>query len=345
MVSAGYAPKCHFVWSDGCASQFKSSKPWYFVSQYPAMTNGCEMLWSFFGSAHGKGPHDGAGAVVKRFIRKEQLNAHGAKLTCAADVVQFLKENLAERPESSYTGARKPMKRMFWHIGANDVKHKDEAHDCDVVQGTRKIHSIRAANKTNLTQLLVKNLACFCCFCMQKDWDSCPNLEWTGPWLAEHLQPRLMKPVRDAMTRNWLLGDLEFGSNADDLAATLDSGDNFAVTAPANNVEGVEFYIICCIRGVHTVRKAFSCEWGTDFEIGDTVVSGKYYQKWGQAQSASYIFLKDSHIVYMHSYHVRAVKFLMLPSDQRVSGNVPIYKLPIEAYRGIISGIGDLDSD
>lgn len=147
MVSAGYAPKCHFVWSDGCASQFKSSKPWYFVSQYPAMTNGCEMMWSFFGSAHGKGPHDGAGAVVKRFIRKEQLNAHGAKLTCAADVVQFLKENLAERPESSYTGARKPMKRMFWHIGANDVKHKDEAHDCDVVQGTRKIHSIRAANK------------------------------------------------------------------------------------------------------------------------------------------------------------------------------------------------------
>lgn len=41
------------------------------------MTNGCKMLRSFFGSAHGKGPHDGVGAIVKRFVPKEQLNAQG----------------------------------------------------------------------------------------------------------------------------------------------------------------------------------------------------------------------------------------------------------------------------
>jgi hypothetical protein len=73
-------PKWHWVWSDSCASQFKSSKPWFFVSKYPNFTQGCKMLWSFFGSGHGKGPHDDVRIVIKRFLRREQLVAHGAKL-------------------------------------------------------------------------------------------------------------------------------------------------------------------------------------------------------------------------------------------------------------------------
>jgi hypothetical protein len=41
MDSNGYAPETHIVWSDGCAAQFKSSKPWYFVSCYPNMVARC----------------------------------------------------------------------------------------------------------------------------------------------------------------------------------------------------------------------------------------------------------------------------------------------------------------
>jgi hypothetical protein len=44
------------VWNDGCASQFKKDKPWYFVSRYSNLTGGCKMIWNFFGSGHGKGP-------------------------------------------------------------------------------------------------------------------------------------------------------------------------------------------------------------------------------------------------------------------------------------------------
>ncbi len=77
------------MWSDGCATQFKSNKPWFFVSRYISMIRGCQILWSFFGSGHGKGPHDGARVVVKIFIRKEQFNAHGVKLHNAEEVVAF----------------------------------------------------------------------------------------------------------------------------------------------------------------------------------------------------------------------------------------------------------------
>jgi len=34
MVEQGYAHEWHWVWSDGWVTQFKSNKPWYFVSRY-----------------------------------------------------------------------------------------------------------------------------------------------------------------------------------------------------------------------------------------------------------------------------------------------------------------------
>jgi hypothetical protein len=54
MVEEGYAPFTHFVWSDGCANQFKSHKPWYFGGCYPNLIGGCVMIWSFFGMTMGK---------------------------------------------------------------------------------------------------------------------------------------------------------------------------------------------------------------------------------------------------------------------------------------------------
>jgi len=37
------------------------------------------MLWSFFGNGHGKGPHDGVGAVIKRFLCRKQFNLQAKK--------------------------------------------------------------------------------------------------------------------------------------------------------------------------------------------------------------------------------------------------------------------------
>lgn len=38
------------------------------------------MFWSFFGSGHDKGSHDGTRVIIKRLLQKEQLNVHGVKL-------------------------------------------------------------------------------------------------------------------------------------------------------------------------------------------------------------------------------------------------------------------------
>lgn len=53
------------------------------------------MLWSFFGSGHGKGEWDGAGAVVKRALRAEQLVNPNRSLRDARDCETFLDATLA----------------------------------------------------------------------------------------------------------------------------------------------------------------------------------------------------------------------------------------------------------
>jgi hypothetical protein len=122
MVEEGYAPFTHFVWSDGCANQFKSHKPWYFEGCYPNLIGGCVIIWSFFGMGHGKGVHDGVGAIIKWFfLWQKQLNAHGVPLRNATNVVSFLRKSLFERLETSYIGHYKPIKRTFWLKSIDDV--------------------------------------------------------------------------------------------------------------------------------------------------------------------------------------------------------------------------------
>jgi hypothetical protein len=61
------------VWLDGCSRQFKSARAWYFVSyKYPSVTilsqgnmEGCQMIWNFFATGHGKGEVDGVGVLLK----------------------------------------------------------------------------------------------------------------------------------------------------------------------------------------------------------------------------------------------------------------------------------------
>ena len=63
----------HYVWSDGCVAQFKSSRPFYALCRYHRNEN-IKHIWNFFESGHGKGEHDGAGACIKRALRKYQMN-------------------------------------------------------------------------------------------------------------------------------------------------------------------------------------------------------------------------------------------------------------------------------
>ena len=61
------------------------------------------MRWNFFGSGHGKGEHDGAGAVIKRALTHEQLKADVVHMNCAAHVVDFLTTNMSTSAAGVYS--------------------------------------------------------------------------------------------------------------------------------------------------------------------------------------------------------------------------------------------------
>jgi hypothetical protein len=67
-MKGGFRPKQCWIWSDGCNFQIKNKIPLCFMSCYPHLIGGCICTWSLFGSRHGKGPRDGVGAILKRFI-------------------------------------------------------------------------------------------------------------------------------------------------------------------------------------------------------------------------------------------------------------------------------------
>ena len=84
----------HWVWSYGTASQFKAEWPFYFVGKYLYDTS-IVMTWSFFGSSHWKGEHDGADIVIKHAPTHERLKVDGVHMNCATHVVKYLGKNMS----------------------------------------------------------------------------------------------------------------------------------------------------------------------------------------------------------------------------------------------------------
>lgn len=99
-IEGGYMPQWHVVWSNDCARQSKSSKPWFFGNKYFNLTSNCKMISSSFKSGHGKGSCDVVEDVFKRFLWREQFNAHGEKLQNVEKSMTFLHNHLFNRLET-----------------------------------------------------------------------------------------------------------------------------------------------------------------------------------------------------------------------------------------------------
>jgi hypothetical protein len=101
------------------------------------------------------GEWDGAGAVVKRALRKHQLQHPEDELANAEQCVQFLKSRFSHRVLSSYEQSKEvPIFREFWHIGVDDVD-RSNSWACRTIPGSRQFHSIVGSSESDPTVLLV----------------------------------------------------------------------------------------------------------------------------------------------------------------------------------------------
>ena len=107
----------HYV----CATQFKSSRPFYALCRYHRNEN-IKHIWNFFESGHGKGEHDGVGACIKCALRKYQMNYQGVCVNDAHHVVEWCKTHFAlNKVGTSSTTSQQVPYRVFWEMTRKDV--------------------------------------------------------------------------------------------------------------------------------------------------------------------------------------------------------------------------------
>lgn len=241
------------------------------------LPKGCRLEWNFWGSGHGKGPHDGAGACLKQALRKEQLKRTSQKLHNAADVVGYLPHAMS-LPNRAYPLAKRVVNRKYHLIGEKDVSRKHPLA-CKTVSGSRSIHSIRSVGPQNNTLLQIRNYSCFCNVCIYGSAGICPSRGCAAPWKFVTLEPIA---AEEAIQESEDLEDLEWvpriGSN--DLAAELVMGDHFAVLADAEDpfAQGATFFVLICTKAMYTVEEERSTDsWKGTVDRDDEVVEGLYY--------------------------------------------------------------------
>ena len=262
LIQQGFPlPVEYIVFSDGCTAQFKCAKNLYFMARYLSLTHtndlplGCTMQWNWFGSGHGKGRWDGAGAHVKQALRAEQVKPQGLRLHCASDVVQFLRTHMT-REYAGYSGARRLVHRYFYDVTEVAVNLMPSLN-ARTVDGTRSFHQVRSVNLEG-TSLQVWDLSCFCKFCMDGGDGPCDNATYVPAFILIRLEPcetttesRRERGRREIEERR--IHPRMTAAKA--RAATLEVGDHFAVLADEGG-NGPEFWILQCIETLHAVEES-----------------------------------------------------------------------------------------
>lgn len=284
------------------------------------------------------GEWDGAGAVVKRALRNEQLRNPDKPMQNALHCVEFLRTRFTSRVASSYARSTTfECDRSFWHIEMGDVCRED-AWACHTLPGSRSLHSVMGYSITDPTLLLVRQLSCFCMYCVQQDWDNCDRKSHVAPWRHVRLRPHNAANVICQVEENDDPEGWEFDGVREDLGDLVEVGDNFAVPAPPGNDEGVAFYILQCQRKKFRVLEDFECPWGGSYKVGDYVLGGAYYKKSGRG-SNTYVFLDKAVTAHVDAHLVRACKFPMVLAHHRVKGGDPVYKLQSKIEEAIAGAL------
>ena len=87
--------------------------------------------------------------------------------------------------QKKYIQVQKMMQQRFFLV--NDINHKRTRTDgYKVIPQTRKIHHIKSTGKSN--EIEVRNLSCFCRYCMQHQPEDCVNQNYVNPFQLNSLK-------------------------------------------------------------------------------------------------------------------------------------------------------------
>lgn len=159
------------VYSDGCASQYKSRLPFSYLQSYAvSASDGLQVQRCYFGARHGKNPCDALGGLLKQAASRS-VRSRKSIIQNAKDLFMFASENLSVQPSTSQ-GICTHMRRTYFHLQEEDIVQSSlNFPSVGPLKGTRKLHDILSTTKG----LLVRNLSCFCPPCRVGNFKLCES--------------------------------------------------------------------------------------------------------------------------------------------------------------------------
>ena len=163
-----------FLWSDGCASQYKGKISFFYLDKFPI-----DVERNFFASEHGKGPSDAETGLISMKLR----NATKSRRTViqnASDMHKFLTET------------NKDTQKIFKLVQSDDLQPLLDEFDgvnVSTLQGTvtRSLHQIMTSNQKGY--ILQRPFSCFCTHCTMEDFANCEKKGYTNGNFSKHKLP------------------------------------------------------------------------------------------------------------------------------------------------------------
>ena len=101
----------HWIWSDGCAGQFKNSRVFQWMSMLHKTYN-VPHIWNYFETKQNKGEHYGVVSYIKTTLQREEMRftkKHHIKYV--ESIVQWCFATMSDRTKV----VGRPV-RNFWHV-------------------------------------------------------------------------------------------------------------------------------------------------------------------------------------------------------------------------------------
>lgn len=172
---------CVHIFSDGCASQYKSAHTFMNLTELQADNRDLNISRHYFGSNHGKSLCDSCGGTVKNAATRAVLSGDFI-IQSADEMLDFCKEKLSIH---KHDGCCHKL-RSFFQVKAEDLQRSENFFQS--VKGTHGFHAVKP--EATVGSLRAKALSCFCHVCLLGERDVCKNLDFTLDWKKIQIKKR-----------------------------------------------------------------------------------------------------------------------------------------------------------
>jgi hypothetical protein len=198
------------LWTDNCAGQYKCNQNFWKIASFSEVFPGISIKHRFAQKYHFKGVWDGAGKVIKEFIRRAEISKEirfDTAFKCFEELRISLKTIKSQPPWREYERDQDPrilnktpfkVSRRFFGYGTEDrdVYTEKSSHyqhivftdrkvvpHMEPIAGTQKLHSVAGDSDSKRPgegvgndqfRLVVASMPCACLACRGRSTQKCP---------------------------------------------------------------------------------------------------------------------------------------------------------------------------